>query len=271
LDDEHFAMDAALTRGQIARQARISTFSAAKDLVAASRSPLSAFRQLTTAAIGGTRALAIAPYSAHFILEGIDGREARTKARRLDGIMRTAGGVSIPNTVPAMVRAKPFAPLFNTLGPDGERWVPLHGYVPHSRVPEFHAAVREFFAPREPDMKRLGIWYGGMFMAMGTTAFLYELAFYWPGAQTAYHRHTLPGAYLAALPQRPDDAETTRFVDQLKQDLVALYDRHGATHFQLGKAYPYASVISGEALALVRALKQTLDPRGLMNPGALEL
>ena len=108
-------------------------------------------------------------------------------------------------------------------------------------------------------------------MAMGTSAFLYELAFYWPGAHTPYHRHTLPEAYLEALPLRPDDAETAAYMDSLKRDLVALYSAHRAIHFQLGKAYPFGSVLSNESLALLRAIKQAVDPHEIMNPGALEL
>jgi FAD/FMN-containing dehydrogenase len=271
IDDEHFAMDAALTKGQIARQARISKFVVAKDLAASATSPLAALGQLVRSGLTGARELRAAPYSAHFIMEGIDDAEARIKARRLRALMQKSGGTAIANTVPALVRAKPFAPLFNTLGPDGERWVPLHGYIPHSRVAEFHAAASEFLAVRRADMQRLGVWVGGMFMTMGTTAFLYELAFYWPGAQSAYHRHTLPQAYLDALPQRPDDAETAEFMDRLKRDLVALYASHQAIHFQLGKAYPYASTLSAETLRLVRAVKAAVDPQNLLNPGALEL
>jgi FAD/FMN-containing dehydrogenase len=271
LDDEHFAMDATMSGGQIRRQARISKFATAKALVNSSRSPLKGLAQLIRSGFGGSRALGVAPYSAHFSLEGIDAREARARARRLTHMMVAAGGTVIPNTVPAMLRSTPFPPLFNTLGPDGERWVPLHGYIPHSQALDFDAAAREFLRQREPDLKRLGIWCGGMFMAMGTSALLYELAFYWPGALTPYHRHTLPQAYLDALPQRPHDTETAAYVDAMKRELVALYLAHRATHFQLGKVYPFGSVISGESLDLLRAIKRAVDPQGLMNPGALEI
>jgi len=271
LDDEHFAMDSALAKGQIARQARISRFTTAKDLATSAGSPLAAAKQLLRSAIAGGRQMASAAYTAHFILEGLDRREAGIKSRRLRTLLRAAGGTEIANTVPALVRAKPFAPLFNTLGPDGERWVPVHGYLPHSRVAGFHAAAREFLAARQTEMQRLGVWCGGMFMTVDTTSFLYEFAFYWPGAQTAYHRLTLPKGYLDALPQRPDDARTAAFVERLKLDVIALYRQHEAVHFQLGKVYPYASGLSAEALALVRSIKQSLDPDDLINPGSLEL
>lgn len=271
LDDEHFAMDAALANGQIARQARISKFATAKDLARSAASPLAALKQLLRSALAGKRELSAAAYTAHFIIEGGDQREAMIKARRLRSLLLAAGGMEIANTVPALVRTKPFAPLFNTLGPDGERWVPLHGYVPHSRVNDFHLAASNFLAARQSEMHRLGIWCGGMFMTVGTTSFLYELALYWPGAQTAYHKLTLPKDYLEALPQRPDNQETSDFIDRLRRDLIALYREYDAVHFQLGKAYPYASDLSAETLTLVRAIKQAIDPDGLLNPGALEL
>jgi FAD/FMN-containing dehydrogenase len=271
LDDEHFAMDAALAQGQMKRQARISKFATARTLASSAASPLAAAGQLLRTAIAGKRQLSAAAYTTHFITEGLDRREAEIKARRLRSLLRAAGGTEIANTVPALVRATPFVPLFNTLGPDGERWVPLHGYLPHSRVSEFHAAATKFLAARSSAMQRLGVWCGGMFMTVGSTSFLYELAFYWPGAQTDYHRLALPKGYIDALPQRPDDPETVAFIDQLKRDLIALYRQYDAVHFQLGKAYPYASGLSAETLGLVRAIKQALDPQDLMNPGALEL
>jgi FAD/FMN-containing dehydrogenase len=270
LDDEHFAIDAAISQGQIARQRRASNGGLVGGIWASSPSPWAAAKQLLKMARGGSAALRAAPYMAHFIVEGVNAREARIKADRLRALM-TAGGAEIANTVPAVVRAMPFAPLYNTLGPNGERWVPLHGYLPHSRVAEFHLAVSALFAARGDDMKRLGVWNGGMFMSLGSSAFLYEIALYWPGKPSAYHLRAVPADYLAKLPPGADDAQIMAFVDRLKQDLVALYGQFGAVHFQLGKTYPFGSVLLPESLALLRSIKASLDPAGLMNPGALEL
>lgn len=271
LDDEHFALDATMSRGQISRQARISKVTTGKALVKAAPTPFAALKQLIRSGLAGTRQLNNAAYTAHFTLEGIEAADARIKARRLRKLMTDAGGWEIANTVPTIVRGTPFAPLFNTLGPNGERWTPLHGYLPHSRIPDFHRAVNEFMAVRASDMKRLGVFYAGMFMTVGSTGFLYELALYWPGAPSPYHQLVLPKEYLQQLPQTAHNEDVAAYVDQLKKDLVALYTKFDAAQFQLGKIYPYAEVLEADALSLVRAIKQSLDPQGLMNPGALGL
>ena len=40
-------------------------------------------------------------------------------------------------------------------------------------------------------------------------------------------------------------------------------------NFQIGRAYPFAEKLSAPTTALLHGLKAQLDPRGLMNPGAL--
>ncbi len=270
LDDENFAIDAAISQGQIARQERVPIGDVVRGILRSAPSKAAALRQLLRMLRAGSRAFATPGYTAHFIVEGVAQQDARIRAQRLRELM-PPGAVEIANTIPAVVRGMPFAPLFNTLGPKGERWVPLHGLLPHSRVADFHAAVAALYASHADTMRRLGVWHGGMFTTLGSTAFLYEIALYWPGAPSAYHRAAVPADYLAALPKHADDPAVSAFVERLKGELVALYDRFGAVHFQLGKTYPYAGVLQGQSLALLRAIKRELDPQGLMNPGALGL
>jgi len=206
----------------------------------------------------------------HYLIEGVDAAEASARAKKLRELM-TAHGKEIPNSVPGFVRTLPFAPLTNILGPKGERWVPLHGILRHQDVVPFHEALEAFYAERADDMERLGIWTGGMYETVGTAGFLYEIAIYWPDVRTVYHEQMLEKDFLAKLPSYPANPEARAFVAKLKTDLVALYTKFGAAHFQLGRAYPLRAKLDARADALLVAIKAQLDPRNLMNPGALGL
>jgi FAD/FMN-containing dehydrogenase len=269
LDDEHFAIDAALSQGQIARQDTAAMLGMARAVLATSPNLFAGAMQLLRMAAAGTRALERAQYMLHFIVEGEDRAAVAAKLARLRRLARN--GTEIANSVPSVVRGMPFAPLFNTLGPKGERWVPLHGLLPHSKVLSFHSALEALYARHADDMKRFGVWQGGMFQAVGASALLYEIALYWPGARSVYHDTVIPHDYLQGLPVYVENVQVTEFVTRLKAEMTALFSAFDAVHFQLGKTYPFARDLEPSALALLRALKAQLDPDGVMNPGALGL
>jgi glycolate oxidase len=268
LDDEHFALDAALSQGQIAREERAGRSASIAASVLKTKGFAAGLAQLAKMGVAGTRALRAAEYSCHYILEGIDDAEAQGRLKRLRTILADYGN-EIPNTVPTVVRGMPFAPLFNTLGPKGERWVPLHGLLAHDAVLPFHVALDAFYESRAAEMERLGVWYGGMFTGLGTSGMLYEIALYWPDEPTVYHARAIDPAYMANLPKYPANPEARAYVDALKKDLVKLYAEHGAAHFQVGRAYPLAERLSPAARQLLLAIKAAVDPQGVMNPGVL--
>jgi glycolate oxidase len=270
LDDEHFALDAALSQGQIAREERAGRTTSIAASVLKTKGFAAGLAQLAKMGVAGTRALRAAEYSCHYILEGIDDAEAQGRVKRLRAILADYGN-EIPNTVPTVVRGMPFAPLFNTLGPKGERWVPLHGLLAHDAVLPFHVALDAFYEARATDMQRLGIWYGGMFTNIGTSAMLYEIALYWPDEPTVYHQRAIDPTYMANLPKYPANPEARAYVDTLKKDLVKLYAAHGAAHYQVGRAYPLAERLTPAARQLLTAIKASLDPQDVMNPGVLGL
>ncbi|WP_317928566.1 FAD-binding oxidoreductase [Halioxenophilus sp. WMMB6] len=271
LEDTHFALDGALSQGQIARQENAGQiFKIAFSILANSPSLFDGFKQLIKSALSARKALSSSAYMTHYIVEGVHDAEAKSRLHRLRELNQDLGR-EIPATVPATVRGMPFAPFFNTLGPAGERWVPLHGILPHSKVNAFHDALTEFYKVRASDMERLGVWQGGMFGAVGSSGFLYEIALYWPDEITVYHQQVIPKDYLDKLPKYEANEEARNYVEQLKKDLIALFVEHGAINFQLGRAYPYGSRISPEALKLITSIKNSVDPTGRIAPGALEL
>lgn len=271
VEDSHFALDAALSQGQIAKQERAGgQLAMALSIVKSSPSVLAGLRQVAAAGVLARRQISASNYMTHYIVEGFDDAECRARLQRLRDLTADLGH-EIVATVPSVVRGMPFAPLYNTLGPNGERWVPLHGVMAHDRVRGFHEALQSFYAERAADMKQHGVWGGGMYSTVGSSGFLYEIALYWPDEQTAYHAESVPADYLASLPTFPANLPAREFVHRLKGELVDLYDAHGALHFQLGRAYPYASRLAEEPRALVKAIKSALDPKGLVGPGVLGL
>jgi D-lactate dehydrogenase (cytochrome) len=138
-------------------------------------------------------------------------------------------------------------------------------------VKDFHRAYVALLEARAAEMREHGVWCGTMFGAIGSGGFLYEIAIYWPDEITAYHSTAVPADYLAGLPKYPANLAARAFATQLKADLVALFVAYDAVNFQLGRAYPYADRLEPGALALVRAIKQQLDPKGLVAPGNLGL
>ena len=271
LDDEHFGLDIALSQGQIARQEGVGArFKMAADILRAAPNKLGGLVQLARMGIAGSSAAAADAYMWHFMIDGVDAAEAKAKANRARQVMAPFGR-EIANSVPTFVRAVPFAPLFNILGPKGERWVPVHGVLSQDEVAGYHAGLAALIAGHKAEMDRLGVWTGTMFSPVGSTGFLYEIAIYWPDARTAYHDRVLDPAHLATIPAYPASAEAAALADRLKQDMVTLYQKHGAAHFQIGRAYPYRDRLDPAALALLRAIKAELDPSGLMNPGVLGL
>src|SRR5690606_12680989 len=156
-----------------------------------------------------------------------DDAEVKSRLHRIRQLVNGLGS-EIPATAPSVVRGMPFAPFYNTLGPKGERWVPLHGILPHSATPGFHRALFDLFRDRKPDMERLGIWHGGMFATVGSSGFLYELALYWPDEISDYHRAVVPADYLAQLPVYERNLNARDYVHDLKQALIELFVEHGA-------------------------------------------
>lgn len=271
LDDSHFSIDQALSQGQIARsEGTAARLNIARNVMRAASNPVSGVVQLAKMALAGEGEMREARYSCHVIVEGVDRSDVTARLDRIRQIM-TREGQEIANSAATFVRSMPFAPLFNVLGPKGERWVPLHGIFSHSDADRFHDAFVALLDARRKEMEQLGVWTGTMFSSIGGHGLLYEIAIYWPDTLTPYHRETLGADYLAGIPAYPESPAARAAAYRLKDDLVDLMQAHGSAHFQVGRAYPYLDRLDPAARALIRATKRTLDPYNLMNPGALGL
>lgn len=271
VDDENFGLDIALQQGQIARnEAAAAKLKLAWQVFNSAPSWLRGAGYLARMAIAGDRHLREPGYSASYIVKGPNSAAARGNAAAIrDAALRY--GNEVPNTVPRIVSSMPFAPLHNILGPNGERWVPIHGILQHSDVVPFHEEFQRLLERYRERCEGTGVWTGAMFSAIGPSAFLYEIAFYWPDKLNAYHLNTLEPEFLSAIPKHEANPEGAGVAESLKADTIALYGKFGAVHLQLGKAYPYVNRLDASSVSILRDVKRSLDPRNLMNPGALGL
>jgi len=266
----NFGLDPALQQGQLGKADRATAIQSALAVWKTSRGIGDGLKQLIKMALAGRRFLDGAVFSAHWIVDGLDDASCRAAVARLRGVLQPYGA-EVAATVPTVAHAMPFMPLYNVRSPLGERWVPIHGLLPFSRVEAFRAELASYYAEHEADMKRLKIRYGAMFMTVATNAFLYEPVFYWEDGYNVAQSRLMPEGYQATLPQFPENPEGRALVDKMKHGIADIFQRHGAAHLQIGKFYPYLRGRDPNTAALIRNLKQLVDPQRRLNPGALGL
>jgi hypothetical protein len=266
----NFGLDPALQQGQLGKAGTGEAIEAAKAVYRNARNPVDGLGRLARMALAGKRFLSGDVYSVHYVVEGVDRTAARATAAFLrERVVRH--GEETANTIPQVVMAMPFAPLYNVMGPKGERWVPVHGILPFSRVAAFRHDLEAYYATNAARMQQHRVTRGAMFMTVGTNGFVYEPVFYWQDARNACHERLVPGDYLKQLPAYDANPAGRAIVHEMKQGIVDLFHRHGAAHLQVGKLYPYLRGRDAATVGLVRDVKRSVDPRRRMNPGALGL
>jgi len=210
-------------------------------------------------------------YGVHVIVEDICKAGVEHRLQRIRELAAARDGREVANSLPKIVAANPFAPPNSMLGPKGERWVPIHGIVPHSRGPAIIEAVERIWADKRELMERHAINCGYLTCTVGAAGFLFEPVFFWPDAQNELHRRALEPRVLASLPTYPPAPEARAAVEEIRQAIGRAFLAEGAVHFQIGKTYPYREGRTPAAWALLERFKQLVDPDARMNPGQLGL
>ena len=222
-------------------------------------------------AMAGRRVLGNARYPVHANVEEHSETAADWCAREVERICQDHGGERIVNSVPQLLHASPFNPLTNMVGPDGERWVPIHALAPHSRAIECVEVVRQLFEQRRAELLANGVVTGFLTTTVSSNCFFVEPLFFWPDSLNELHRATVGAPALAK--QRGFAANPTAraLVAELRSQIAGLYSNLGVSHLQLGKEYPYFNKLESTAANTIAGIKRLLDPGCRINPGALGL
>lgn len=271
LASESFGFDPFL---QAQRMKRESLAKDAKSLVNMMKAQGSAWKALKEGAkvvAAGRSFLDDAGFSLHIICEGRNEPAVAADLAEIERIVAEAGGRPVENSIPKILRANPFPPVNSMVGPAGERWVPVHGFLPHSRLLEGWNRIQALFEANRTEMERMGIGAGAMLAAVSRSACLIEPVFFWPDNLEELHRRSIEPDHLAKLEQFPANEESRALVAHLRGELIETFRELEATHLQIARTYPLRETLDSSAWAILRALKAAVDPDNLMNPGSLGL
>lgn len=226
-------------------------------------------KEALSVATAGTAFLKEHNFTLHLVLEG----RSATQLREAMEIVRAVGarhGREIENSVPKVMRSKPFGPVRGMLGREGQRWVPIHAIFPLGEAARVVAANDAFFAERREFMERHGIIYSVMSMTVGNNFFL-EPAFYWTDEITPLHAASLGEEVVRPWRDRPANPAARQAVAELRRATQELYCGLGGVSWQVARDYPFREILTPETWSLLESVKRALDPQGLMNPGSLGL
>lgn len=266
-----FGFDPFLANLRGRRESMAQDFRTLLGVIRGARSVAAGLRSAASMATAGRNFLDDAAFTLHIIVEAQSDAVADAAAAQVRQIAAQHAGREIEATIPKVMRVAPFPPLKGILGPNGERWMPVHCIVPHSRAVEAVEAILDVILAHEVDMARHEITTGTLFSTVGGGAVLIEPMFLWPDTLEPLHRETVEPRALACARIRPAASAAREIVAALRAAIIERTGGLGAAHLQIGRTYTYTKSLGAATRALVDQLRTTLDPRGIMNSGVLGL
>ena len=268
---EQFGFDPGLQKVRLKRVSLSEDVKSLGKAVKAAGGLLKGIKEGAKIVMAGRDFLEEGTFSVHLSVDGRDDADADAKAKIVREIMTKGGGEEASNTIPKVMRANPFAELNSMLGPNGERWVPVHGTVPFSKAAKMYEICEAVFARHQSVLEKFDIDHGYLTCTVSNAGTLLEPVLYWPDARNAFHERVLDQDYLGKLEKYAPNPEAFAAVHKIREDLAEAFMQAGAVSFQLGKFYYYQQGLAPSTSQLLTQLKHIFDPAGRMNPGSLGL
>ena len=210
-------------------------------------------------------------FTLHVSIDAID----KASAEGALAIVRdccTSDGVELDSAIPAAFKAQPFGGVRTILlGAEGELWLPVHGFFPLSKTKAAARATERFFADNTDLLRRHGIKTSYLTCFSGSE-FVIEPSFYWFDELGKFRLDLIEPEYREKWKTIKADREAREVVLRLREELRDLFFQHGACSVQIARFYPYRDAMNNpHTWRLLEELNRLLDPKGLMNPGALGL
>jgi FAD/FMN-containing dehydrogenase len=268
---ECFGFDPYLQKQRMKRDRLSNDIKKLKGVLKSAGSVGKAIRDGAKMAVAGRGFMDDVKWSFHVMIEAHTDASAKACLEKAREIVKKLGGRELPDSIPRLVRANPFGPVNNMVGPEGERWVPVHALVPHSRAKETMGRIEALFAENRDALQENDIHAGYLLATVSTNCFVIEPVFFWPDELMEMHRRSVEPEHLKRLKVFPENLVAREIVGRVRNRMMEILEEVGAVHLQIGKSYRYSEGLRPESLGLVRSLKKTLDPDNRINPGSLGL
>lgn len=208
-------------------------------------------------------------FSLHLVCSGNSPQASEQDLVACRALAAENAGTEIADSIPRAVRANLFEPLNNILGANGDRWAAINAKLAHADAPAVIAKTNKIFDRHADAMAAHRVTFSQLFVAISNHAFSYEPVMRWYDEWLPLHRTIPEPGHLKKLTEPEANPEGRALVETIRQEIVDLFQQEGAASTQIGRTYPYFQSLKPEAASLIKALKTELDPKGLMNPGAL--
>ena len=216
----------------------------------------------------GRSAVKDAGWSLHLTVEAVT--EASALAQMdLARAVCCVDGQEIDNIIPKTMRAKPYS-IRGLVGPDGERWVPVHAILPLSRAEDCMRELQAKLAGEGAALAEAGIQHSWIISTIGAYVTI-EPMFYWSDQLDAIHLTHLSERNQTRFGHFNVNAGARKLLTRLREELRDVMREHDAVHGQMGRFYPYLPLLDSATQSLVLRIKDALDPDRKMNPGVLGL
>ena len=219
---------------------------------------LKGMKECAKVALAGRGFMDDVAYSAHIVVEGHSQAEVNAKIATLKSVCIKHSGNEIENSIPKIIRANPFTPLNNILGPKGERWVPVHGIVAMSDALSCANDIGKLFDNMAFEFEKFEITTGYLLTNLTTTGFLIEPVFIWPEEIWPIHEQTVENSVLKRVISFESNPDATDCVTRARQSVIEIFKSYGAAHFQLGGPIPIRTHSRRRPLPCLNILKPSL-------------
>ncbi|MCD9088605.1 FAD-binding oxidoreductase [Stenotrophomonas sp. SY1] len=272
LGEEVYLLDAGAVAAKVERGHDIAgAWRAARQVLGTASGAGAKCRALAGMLRAGRKVVPQDAFTLHMVAAGNASAAVEHDLAQAHVLAGTHGGVAIAATVPRIARADPFPNLDAVLGAGGDRWAALNVKLAHSRAAALIGAHRQLVQRHRTEMDARGVRVTYLCSALGNHSFSFEAVFHWRDVWHPLHQAKVTPEVLVGFSVPTENLPARALVATLREETCALFAAMGGASNQIGRTYPFVEVLDEAPLALLRGIKQQLDPAARMNPGVLGL